>query len=50
MWQPILRYMRPKRCDQPRVLDIADRGGRKVNTLPQALLEEALGKAATLFA
>lgn len=37
------------RCDQPRVLDIADRGGRKVDTLPQALLDEALAKVATLF-
>jgi mRNA interferase ChpB len=42
--------MRPKHCDQPRVLDIADRGGRKVDTLPQALLDEALAKAVALFA
>ncbi len=37
------------RCDQPRVLDIAERGGRKVDTLPTALLEEVLAKVATLF-
>lgn len=38
------------RCDQPRVLDIADRGGRTVDSLPQALLDEVLAKVATLFA
>jgi mRNA interferase ChpB len=37
------------RCDQPRVLDIAERGGRKVDTLPEVLLDEVLAKVATLF-
>ena len=37
------------RCDQPRVLDSAERGGRKVDTLPTALLDEVLAKVATLF-
>ena len=37
------------RCDQPRVLDIAERGGRKVDTLPAALLDDVLAKVATLF-
>lgn len=37
------------RCDQPRVLDIAARGGRKVDALPPALLEEVLAKVVTLF-
>ena len=37
------------RCDQPRVLDIAERQGRKVDTLPAALLEDVLAKVATLF-
>lgn len=37
------------RCDQPRVLDIAERGGRKVDVLPGVLLEEVLAKVATLF-
>jgi mRNA interferase ChpB len=37
------------RCDQPRVLDIAERGGRKVDTLPAALLDTVLAKVATLF-
>lgn len=37
------------RCDQPRVLDIAERGGRKVDTLPAALLDDVLAKVSTLF-
>ena len=37
------------RCDQPRVLDVAARNGRKVDTLPGALLDEVLAKVATLF-
>jgi mRNA interferase ChpB len=37
------------RCDQPRVLDIAARNGRKVDTLPQALLDEVLARVAPIF-
>ena len=37
------------RCDQPRVLDIAERQGRKVDTLPAALLDDVLAKVVTLF-
>ena len=37
------------RCDQPRVLDIAARGGRKVDTLPATQLDEVLAKVVTLF-
>jgi mRNA interferase ChpB len=37
------------RCDQPRTLDIAARGGRKVDALPPQILEEVLAKIATLF-
>ena len=37
------------RCDQPRVLDIAARNGRKIDTLPAALLEEVLARVLTLF-
>jgi mRNA interferase ChpB len=37
------------RCDQPRVLDITERGGRKVDTLPDALLDDVLAKVVTLF-
>jgi mRNA interferase ChpB len=37
------------RCDQPRVLDLAERGGRKVDSLPAALLDDVLARVATLF-
>jgi mRNA interferase ChpB len=37
------------RCDQPRVLDIAARNGRKVDTLPADLLDEVLAKVAPIF-
>lgn len=37
------------RCDQPRVLDIDARGGRKVDALPAEILEEVLAKVGTLF-
>ncbi len=37
------------RCDQPRVLDLAARHARKVDTLPVPLMEEVLAKVATLF-
>ena len=37
------------RCDQPRVLDLAARGGRKVDSLPQDLLDEVLARTAVLF-
>jgi mRNA interferase ChpB len=37
------------RCDQPRVLDIEARGGRKVDILPPEILDEVLAKTVTLF-
>ncbi|MGD0829550.1 MAG: type II toxin-antitoxin system PemK/MazF family toxin [Terracidiphilus sp.] len=37
------------RCDQPRVLDLAMRRGRKVDALPEEILEEVLAKVGTLF-
>ena len=37
------------RCDQPRVLDLSARTARKVNTLPNPILDEVLAKVATLF-
>lgn len=37
------------RCDQPRVLDLQARGGRKVDVLPQQILDEVLAKVVTLF-
>ncbi|HEV2646680.1 MAG TPA: type II toxin-antitoxin system PemK/MazF family toxin [Acidobacteriaceae bacterium] len=38
------------RCDQPRVLDIAARKGKKVEALPETLLDDVLARTATLFA
>lgn len=37
------------RCDQPRVLDLAARHARKVDTLPTQIMDEVLAKVATLF-
>lgn len=37
------------RCDQPRVIDLAARQGRKVDVLPHDLLDEVLAKVGTLF-
>jgi mRNA interferase ChpB len=37
------------RCDQPRVLDLNARNGRKVEALPPAILDEVLAKVATIF-
>ena len=37
------------RCDQPRVIDLAARRARKVDTLPEPIMGEVLAKVATLF-
>ncbi len=37
------------RCDQPRVLDLHARGGRRVESLHAELLDDVLAKTATLF-
>jgi mRNA interferase ChpB len=37
------------RCDQPRVLDVVERKGRKIDTLPDDLLTDVLAKVITLF-
>ena len=37
------------RCDQPRVLDLGARHGRKVDTLPPALMDEVMAKLITIF-
>lgn len=37
------------RCDQPRVLDLDARQGRKVDTLPAALLDEVMARLAPIF-
>jgi mRNA interferase ChpB len=37
------------RCDQPRVLDVTARRGRKVETLPPAIMDDVLAKVVTIF-
>ncbi|MBA5687061.1 type II toxin-antitoxin system PemK/MazF family toxin [Rugamonas apoptosis] len=37
------------RCDQPSVIDLAARHGRKVDTVPAPLMDDVLAKVATLF-
>lgn len=38
------------RCDQPRVLDLQARKGKKVEALPEDTLNEVMARVATLFA
>ncbi len=37
------------RCDQPRVLDLAARGGKKLERLPATIMDEVLAKLAPIF-
>ena len=37
------------RCDQPRALDLSSRHGRKLESVPDAVMEEVLAKLAPLF-
>ena len=37
------------RCDQPRALDIAARAGRKLESIPHAVMDEVLAKVSPLF-
>jgi mRNA-degrading endonuclease toxin of MazEF toxin-antitoxin module len=37
------------RCDQPRALDLAARGGRKLESIPDAVVDEVLAKMAPIF-
>ncbi|GFN45671.1 type II toxin-antitoxin system PemK/MazF family toxin [Candidatus Regiella insecticola] len=37
------------RCDQPRVLELAVRNARKVETMPAMIMDEVLAKLVTLF-
>src|ERR1700694_2422351 len=36
-------------CDQPRTLDLAARGGRKLESVPDAIIEEVLAKLSPIF-
>ena len=37
------------RCDQPRALDLRARAGRKLETVPEPIVDEVLSKVAPLF-
>jgi mRNA-degrading endonuclease toxin of MazEF toxin-antitoxin module len=38
------------RCDQPRALDLAARGGRRLEAVPPAIMDEVLARLAPIFA
>lgn len=38
------------RCDQPRPIDLSARNARRLETVPQSILDDVLAKLATLFA
>jgi mRNA interferase ChpB len=37
------------RCDQPRALDLKARAGRKLESVPETIIEDVVAKLATLF-
>jgi mRNA interferase ChpB len=37
------------RCDQPRTLDLASRGGRKLESVPDAVMDEVLARISPIF-
>lgn len=37
------------RCDQPRILDMAERKGRKIDQLPDDVLAEVMARVVTIF-
>ena len=37
------------RCDQPRTLDLSARNARKIDTLPEPIMEEVLARLITIF-
>jgi mRNA-degrading endonuclease toxin of MazEF toxin-antitoxin module len=37
------------RCDQPRALDLAARGGRKLESIPATVMDEVLAKISPIF-
>ena len=38
------------RCDQPRALDLGAHNGRKLENIPDAIMDEVLAKVATILA
>jgi len=37
------------RCDQPRALDLASRGGRKLERIPDVVMDEVLARLSPIF-
>jgi mRNA-degrading endonuclease toxin of MazEF toxin-antitoxin module len=37
------------RCDQPRALDLTARGGKKLESIPDAIMDEVLAKLSPIF-
>jgi mRNA-degrading endonuclease toxin of MazEF toxin-antitoxin module len=37
------------RCDQPRALDLAARGGKRLEIIPDAIMDEVLARIAPIF-
>jgi mRNA-degrading endonuclease toxin of MazEF toxin-antitoxin module len=37
------------RCDQPRALDLAARGGRRLESIPDTVMDEVLARIAPIF-
>ncbi len=37
------------RCDQPRALDLTARGGKKLESIPDAMMDEVLAKISPIF-
>jgi mRNA-degrading endonuclease toxin of MazEF toxin-antitoxin module len=37
------------RCDQPRALNLAARGGKRLETVPAAIMDEVLARLAPIF-
>lgn len=37
------------RCDQPRALDLRARGGKRLESVPAAIMDEVLARLATIF-
>ena len=37
------------RCDQPRALDLASRGGRRLERIPDPVMEEVLARLSPIF-
>ena len=37
------------RCDQPRALDVGARNGRRVDAVPEQILDDVLARLATIF-